>query len=244
MRTRSERWTRLAESADNVGPTRFDYRTVKDVQDLVIIGAGGLGREVKWLVERINQRAETWNLIGFIDDGIPQGTEVSGIPVIGGVDYLLEVKESLSVVCAIGAPTVRKMIVNRLRGNSNLSFPALIDPSVKMSESVVLRMGCVILMDCILTVDIEVGEFTIINWDSSIGHDSSVDSFVTIYPSCNISGNVRIGELCEIGTGTQVIQVISIGESTVVGAGSVVVRHLPAYCTAVGVPAKPIKFHR
>ena len=68
-----------------------------------------------------------------------------------------------------------------------------------------LRMGCVILMDCILTVDVKVGEFTIINWDSSIGHDSSGDSFVTIY-HCNISRNVRIGELCEIGTGTQVIQ--------------------------------------
>ena len=78
----------------------------------------------------------------------------------------------------------------------------------------------------------------------TIGHDVCMDSFVTIYPSCNISGNVRIGELCEIGTGTQVIQGISIGESTVVGAGSVVVRDLPAYCTAVGVPAKPIKFHR
>ncbi len=149
----------------------------------------------------------------------------------------------MSVVCAIGAPTVRKRKVDRIRGNSNSSFPTLIDPSVKMSESVVLGMGCIILMDCIPTVDVKVGEFTIFNWDSSIGHDSSVDSFVTIYPSCNISGNVRIGELCEIGTGTQVIQGISIGQSTVVGAGSVVVRNLPGFCTAVGVPARPIKSH-
>ncbi len=214
------------------------------MQDLVIIGAGGFGREVKWLIERINQTADTWNLIGFIDDGIPPGTEIAGIPVIGGVDHLFGVRESLAVACAIGAPAIRKRIIDRIRANANLSFPTLIDPSVIMSESVRLGWGCIICADSSLTVDICIGDFAVINPGSTIGHDVRMDSFVTIYPSCNISGNVRIGELCEIGTGTQVIQGISIGESTVVGAGSVVVRDLPAYCTAVGVPAKPIKFHR
>lgn len=85
--------------------------------------------------------------------------------------------------------------------------------------------------------------FAIINLDTTVGHDAILDSFVTVYPGCNISGNVHIGQLCEIGTGTQVIQGLSIGDSTVVGADSVVIRDLPANCTAVGVPAKPVKFH-
>ena len=132
---------------------------------------------------------------------------------------------------------------SRSHSNAQTQFSHFDRSSVKMSESVVLGMGCIILMDCIPTVDVKVGEFTIFNWDSSIGHDSSVDSFVTSIQAATYRERA-IGELCEIGTGTQVIQGISIGESTVVGAGSVVVRHLPAYCTAVGVPAKPIKFHR
>ena len=213
------------------------------MEKIVIIGAGGFGREVKLLIDRINKTSGTWDLIGFIDDGIPEGVEVSGIPVIGGVDTLLRVSEPLSVVCAIGAPSTRRKIIQSIRGNSNLRFPALVDPSVKSSDSVRLGKGCIICADSILTVNIQIEEFTIVNLDSTIGYDASIGSFVTIYPSCNISGNVHIGQLCEIGTGTQVIQGILIGDSTVVGAGSVVIRDLPGHCTAVGVPAEPIKFH-
>ncbi|MEG1887748.1 MAG: transferase, partial [Oscillospiraceae bacterium] len=64
-----------------------------------------------------------------------------------------------------------------------------------------------------------------------------------IYPSVNISGNVHIGSVSEIGTGSNVIQHMKIGENTIVGAGSVVVKDIPANCTAVGAPAKAIKFH-
>ena len=213
------------------------------MEKIVIIGAGGFGREVKWLIERINVISKTWNLLGFVDDGIPKGNEVSGFPVLGGVDFLLEMDESLAVVCAVGAPTIRRKILERIRGNANLKFPTLIDPSVIMSGSASLGIGCIVCAGTVLTVDIEVGDFTIINLGSTVGHDVCIGNFVTIYPSCNISGNVTVERLCELGTGTQVIQGKMIGQLTVVGAGSVVTRGLPAFCTAVGVPAKPIKFH-
>ena len=213
------------------------------MEKVVIVGAGGLGREVKWLIDRINQASMTWDLIGFVDDGITEGTEVAGIPVIGGVNTLLEMDDAFSVVCAIASPRVRKEITERLRQKDTFKFPTLIDPSVKMSSSVKLGDGCIICVSNTLTIDITIGDFTIINPASTVGHDASIGAFVTIYPGCNISGNVHIGQLCEIGTGTQVIQGILIGDSTVVGAGSVVIRDLPGHCTAVGVPAEPIKFH-
>lgn len=213
------------------------------MEKIIIAGAGGFGREVKWLIDRINEIKKTWDVMGFVDDGISKGTLVSGVPVLGGVETLLGVNEPLSVVCAIGSPKVRMNIIERINDNPLLKFPSIVDPSVIMSSSVELGKGCIVCAGTIMTVDIQVGDFTIINLDSTIGHDAKIGSFVTVYPSCNISGNVRIGQLCELGTGTQVIQGISVGESTVVGAGSVVVRELPPFCTAVGVPAKPIKFH-
>lgn len=79
--------------------------------------------------------------------------------------------------------------------------------------------------------------------DSTIGHDAVLGSYTTILPSVNISGLVKIGECVSIGTGTAVIQGITIGEKTIIGAGSVVVNDLPENCTAVGTPAKPIKFN-
>lgn len=62
-------------------------------------------------------------------------------------------------------------------------------------------------------------------------------------PLVNISGEVKIGEGVYVGTGAKIINQLEIGDYTIVGAGAVVSKTLPAKCTAVGVPAKPIKFH-
>ena len=74
-----------------------------------------------------------------------------------------------------------------------------------------------------------------------MGHDVKLASFVTVYPSVNISGNVTVEEVCELGTGTQILQGKRIGRGTTVGAGAVVIEDLPGECVAVGVPAAVVK---
>ena len=81
----------------------------------------------------------------------------------------------------------------------------------------------------------------IINFDSSIGHETKLENFVTLYPSVNLSGNVNVGHNTEIGTGANIIQGLKIGSDSIIGAGSVVIRDVPSKCTSVGVPSKPIK---
>lgn len=205
---------------------------------LFIIGAGGFGREVAWLVERINQIKPTWNLIGFVDDTKTQGSIVGGYPVLGDIGWYLEHYNNEFVVCAIGASKSRKEVVTKLIG---VKFATLIDPNVIMSERVKIGEGSIICAGTILTVDITLGSHTIINLDCTVGHDAILQDFVTLYPSVNISGNTLLEECVEMGTGSQIIQSITIGKNTIAGAGAVVVRDLPSDCTAVGIPAKPIK---
>lgn len=219
------------------------------MKDIVIIGAGGFGREVQWLIERINEQMnkETgeslWNILGYIDDGVETGAEVNGYTVLGNSDYLINQITSLAVTCAIGASKTRKKVIEKIKSNDNLSFPNLIDPSVHMSSRIKLGIGNIICAGSILTVNISVEDFCIINLDCTVGHDAKLSSFVTLYPSVNISGNTYFGECVELGTGTQIIQGKTVGSGTIVGAGSVVVRDLPGECTAVGSPCKPIKYH-
>ncbi len=213
------------------------------MKDLYIIGAGGFGREVAWLVERINASKPTWNLKGFIDDNPSLwGSCEDEYPVLGGCDYLLKEAENGNVfaVCAIGAAKVRKRIVDKLDGN--VLFATVIDPSVILSKRVEIGEGCIICAGTILTVDIKIGNHVIINLDCTIGHDDVIHNFVTFYPSVNVSGNVEVGAYSEMGTGMQIIQGKKIGTGSIVGAGAVVVRDIPDHCTAVGSPAKPIKF--
>lgn len=218
-------------------------------QDLVIVGGGGLGREVKWLIDRINQNniekghIGAWNLLGFMDDGLSAGTLADDIPILGNSDWLLKRECPTSVTCAIGSSSIRKKVVEKLESNKMLEFPNLIDPSIIMSERIKMGKGNILCVGGILTVDITIGDFIILNPMCTIAHDVNLDSFVTLYPSAHLSGCVHVGMQAEIGTGCHVIQGKSIGKKTFVGAGAVVIRDLPDNCTAVGNPAKVIKFH-
>lgn len=213
------------------------------MKNLYIIGAGGFGREVAWLVERINAKRPTWDIKGFIDDN-PSiiGQLEGGYPVAGSSELLLQKTEETWAVCAVGNAKTREKIIEKIKVNPYIQFATLIDPSVILSDRVTVGEGSIICAGSILTVDITIGKHVIINLDCTIGHDDIISDFVTIYPSVNVSGNVIVGTCTELGTGMQVIQGKKIGKESIVGAGAVVVKDIPEKCTAVGSPAKPIKF--
>lgn len=210
------------------------------MKDLYIIGAGGFGREVAWLVERINKVNPTWILKGFIDDNESLWGTIEGeYPVLGGCEYLNSLID-VYAVCAVGSAKIRKIIIDKLK-NSDVKFATLIDPSVLLSKRVEIGEGSIICAGTIITVDIKIGNHVIINLDCTIGHDDVIEDFVTIYPSVNVSGNVLIGECSELGTGMQIIQGKKVAPNTIIGAGAVVVKDCAESGTYVGSPAKRIK---
>lgn len=213
------------------------------VKDIIIIGAGGLGREVTWLIERINQKqSEKWKILGFVDDGVEKGVLVQGFRLLGDVDYLQSIDTPTDVVCAIGNVGIRHRIIEKISKNKSLKFPNLIDPDVIFSDSVNIGQGNIICAGTILSVNVRIEDFCLIDWNCTVGHEAEINSFVTLYPSVNVSGNTMIKSVTEIGTGSHIIQGKAIGSRSIIGAGSVVIRDIPDHCTAVGNPAKPIKF--
>lgn len=213
------------------------------LKDIVIVGAGGFGREVQWIIESINEIKLTWNLLGYIDNNVEIGTEINGYPVLGGNSYLLNCQTPLNVVMALGNSAIRKELVEIYAANDVLEYPNIIHPNVLISNRVDLGKGNIICAGSILTVDIEIGDFNIINLMTTIGHDVVMKGYVTIFPTVNVSGNVILHEGCHIGTGTQIIEKKTIGPNAIIGAGAVVVSDIDGYCTAVGCPAKPIKYN-
>lgn len=213
------------------------------MKKLIIIGAGGFGREVKMLVDQINAVRPTYTFVGFYDDGKEVGTLVNGFPVLGNVTDLNAVNEPLVVVLALGNPVYKKNVVTMLT-NPLLSFDTLIHPSVIIgNDAVSIGKGTVICAGNIITCNISIHDFVTLNLACTIGHDTILENFVSLMPGVNVSGEVRLGEGVYVGTGAKIINQLEIGNNTTVGAGAVVSKTLPANCTAVGIPAKPIKFH-
>lgn len=213
------------------------------MKEIVIYGSGGFAREVVHLIEHINEVQPEWNLLGFIDDNENNhGLLINELPVLGGAEWL-ENKTDIYVALGIGSPKAKKAIVSKLDKYSNVIYPNLVHPTVKISRFNELGKGNILCEGTILTTNIQLDNFIIVNLNCTIGHDVHIKNYSTILPNSSISGNVVFEECVDFGTNATIIQGITIGENTIVGAGAVVVKDLPADCTAVGAPAKPIKFH-
>lgn len=217
---------------------------MKTKKDIVIFGCGGFGREVKTLIDSINREEECFNFKGYFDDGVEIGTLINGFPVLGGIDKLNSYQNEISVVIAIGDPRIKKRIISKLT-NTNIRFPKLIHPNVIVGDqdTVTIEEGCIITAGCILTCNILVEKHVIINLMCTVGHDTVIKRFCSFMPSVSISGEVVIEEEVYVGTGSKIINQLNVGYQTVIGAGAVVSKSLPERCTAVGIPAKPIKYH-
>jgi sugar O-acyltransferase (sialic acid O-acetyltransferase NeuD family) len=212
------------------------------MQSIVILGAGGFGREVLDIIIAQNKVSKRWEILGFVDENTElKGKVLNGYPVLGSFDWFskIDLKE-IRVVCAIGDNISKKKVVEKAKG-VGLRFANVVHPSVIMTEFVTLGEGVIICAGCILTNQITIGNHVIINLDVTIGHDSIIEDFCTLSPGVHISGRNKIGEGANVGTGAVTIQGIVIGRWSIIGAGAVVAQDIPDKVVAVGVPAKPIK---
>ncbi|MEO8414738.1 MAG: acetyltransferase [Ginsengibacter sp.] len=213
------------------------------MKKIAIFGAGGFGREVKWLIDEINAVTPNWEFIGYFDDDFSKVKNIDPSLFLGGIKALNAWKEEVALVFAVGNPLVKRKIFQNIN-NPVISYPKLLHPNICMGKSnVQIGEGAIICAGNILTVDIKIGKHVILNLSCTVGHDSNIGDFSSFMPAVNISGEVNIGEAVYVGTGAKIINKVEIGEETIVGAGAVVAKSLPPKCTAVGIPAKPVKFH-
>lgn len=217
--------------------------TLPGVLDLVVYGASGFGQQVMFWVEDSTAAGERWNPLGFVDDDeAAHGDERTGHAVLGGRDWVLERAASgpLAVVLGIAVPEIKQRIVAGLEQSETVEFPSVVHPSAVLSKHCAVERGSVVGPQNVLSVNVAAGPFATVNTACTLGHDARVGEFATLLPGCNVSGHVRIERGASMGTNSAVSQHVVVGEGAVVGAGATVVDDLPAGCTAVGTPARPI----
>lgn len=210
----------------------------------IIIGAGGLGREIAATLE--NYFSNQLQLIGFIDDGLKPGTFVNGIAVMGGLEDIKTISPNPSVFLGIGNPKVKQAILGKLLKEMKLNgenFPNIIHPFARLHQPEFIKMGYgnYIADSVILTTNVEIGNFNLINLMSTIGHDASIGDYCSIMPGVNISGGAHLKDLTYVGTGAKLIKSSIIGKGSTIGAGAVVNQDIGENETWVGVPARIIK---
>ncbi|WMW78875.1 acetyltransferase [Flavobacterium sp. 20NA77.7] len=198
----------------------------------MLIGAGG---HAKVILDCIENEAK-YKIFEVIDDVI-EGDFLNQIKVKKrnkNQDY-----KTLNTIIAIGNPKHRKNIAEQLKSN----FIMTIHPSAVVSKYAKIGKGSQVLATSVINADATIGNHCIINSGAIVEHDCVLEDYVHVAPNATLGGGVKVGESSHIGIGATIIQNISIGKNVIIGAGAVVTHNIPDNCTAVGIPAKPVKFH-
>ena len=212
------------------------------MNNIVIVGAGGFGRDTKTVIDAINSTENKYNLLGYYDDGKLLNTPINNLKVLGTINELAETKNKLHVAIAIANPFIREKIANKLLKNSNLTFPNIIHPNnLPLADFTSFGMGNIVCGLVGISCNVRFSNFCIVNTLCSIGHDTKLYDFVSIMPGVNVSGEVNLYQNVYLGVGSTVINQVTINKNVTVGAGAVVVSDITNDITVVGVPAKELK---
>lgn len=209
-------------------------------QPLVIVGAGGFGREVIAIAAAVNRVAPTWEIIGVLDDD-PAPTNLAGLaaigtPLLGALDLLPGlIADGAHAVLGIGSPTIRARID---AAHPSAVWATLVHPDATIGPDVHLAPGTVVAPGARLSTSIHAGRHLHVDQNVTVGHDSTVGDHVRLNPQACISGAVTIGPRAVVGAAAVVLQGLSLGADSVVGAGAVVLHDVAPSTTVKGVPAR------
>lgn len=195
---------------------------------IVLIGGSG---HAKVIIDCI--RASGREVFGILDDGIPAGSVVQGVPVLGNVSEYEKYADHLFLI-AIGSNEVRRRIAERC----DVSWAVVVHPRAVVSPSARLGEGTVVMPNAVVNACARVGKHCIINTGAVVEHDNVLGDYVHISPNAALGGTVTVGDGTHIGISACVRNNIRIGGGCTVGAGAVVVKDIYEPAIYAGVPAR------
>lgn len=206
------------------------------MKKLFIVGAGGFGRELAAWINDLPPSDRGWVWQGFLDDNVEALKPFGGFASVAPL-ATHRVSGDNVYLCGIGSPVIKKKLVEPLLKQGAL-FTNFIHPRATVGERVKLGQGVVICPECVLSCDIELGDFTMVNLRSTIGHDVKVGPWSTLSAQCDLTGGVELGTSVFLGSRVSIIPGKKVGDGATVGAGSTVMTNVPPHVTAVGNPAR------
>ncbi len=215
----------------------------ESVRQLLIVGAGGFGRETAEVVHAVNAQHPAWTLLGFLDDNPAlAGKTIEGVPVLGPIS-LVERYPQAAVVVSIGNP---RDYSSRLRITERMNLPAsryatLVHPRAVLPRSATLGVGTVILANAVATAGVRIGNHTAVMPGAVMTHDVVIGDYVTIGAGVCLTGGVTVADGAYIGAGALIREGCAIGPRALIGMGAVVLTDVPAGEVWAGVPARRLR---
>ena len=203
------------------------------MKDVIIIGAGNVGGFLALNQDLFNHKCK---IIGFLDDDINKiGKKLWGIPVLGKINDLNKYK-GVSIAIGVANPKFKKNILERI--GDSFHFPNFISKNAWISNKVKIGKGVIIYPNVSINHETIIENFVVINMNCAIGHNSIIKKCSSLAPGVNFAGFTFVEPFVEIGIGVSTIQNIKIGEGSIIGGQTILIKNVPSNITVVGNPGK------
>lgn len=210
---------------------------------LVVVGAGGFGRETLDVVESINRSspAPRFEVLGVVDEN-PSAENLArlsarGVTYLGTVAAWLGTRRQAHYLIGVGDPAARKQVAAVFDAAGQVAAIA-IHPAATIGSVSGIGLGSVVCGGVQVSTGVMLGKHVHLNPNATVGHDALLEDFVSINPSATISGSVRVGNGTLVGAGAVVLQGLTLGSRVTVGASACVVKDVLDGKTVKGVPAR------
>jgi acetyltransferase EpsM len=199
-----------------------------DPTAIIVYGGGGHGKSLVDLLRSLG----TYQIIGFVDDGLDPGEKVMGLPVLGGGEVLSDIysqgiRLAVNAVGGIGNLKIRKDVFHRL-ARAGFVCPAVVHPSAVVEPSATLSPGVQVFTQAYVGSESRIGFGTIINTGAIVSHDCVLGDYVNISPGAILAGMVQVRDSALVGMGATINLEVKIGEQARIGNGATVKSDLPA----------------
>ena len=223
---------------------RFILSDEEKQKKILIIGSG---EHSKVILSEIIQ-IKGYKIIGFIDDDLKKGTLIETYKnkqykILGDIKGLKKIidKNTFGII-GVGSNFLRKNIFEKINKIcKNFNWETIISKNSTINGDVKIGKGSIIISGSIINNGTKIGEHCLINTSSSIDHNNIIKNFSSTGPSVTTGGNVELGQCSHLGIGSTIKNQISIGDNTIIGARSLVLKNCEKNSVYYGIPAKKIR---
>jgi len=208
---------------------------------IVVVGAGGFGREALDVAQAMQAEDSTIEVLGVVDDAPSEVNlgrlDARGVPYLGTITQWLEMNRSAGYVIGIGSPAVRQSVAARFDRQGRTAH-TLVHPSAQLGSAISIGDGTVICAAAVISTNVILGRHVHLNPNCTVGHDTSLGDFVSVNPAAVISGDCRVDDGVLVGANATILQGLNVGERALVGAAACVIRSVIPGAVVKGIPAK------